>query len=106
MIRSIILLIAVVISSSCSQPLLWPLPKSIDYNPNSTTVISPCEVKYSFDASPLKTYIADIVRLYVETIFACGTKQDGNVTLNIVVRSPTLTLPIETNQEAYSLIIR
>jgi hypothetical protein len=42
----------------------------------------------------------------MDTIFSCDIKQDANITLNIVVRSPNITLPIDTNQEAYSLIIR
>ena len=106
--KALLTLIIVLLGSqlTIASPLLWPQPQSLKFNSSALPLhVSPCEIRYIIQ-SPLQPYIQNIIDFYLSKVFTCSSPIQNNYTLVIGVPSPSINLPLETKQEAYTLIIR
>ncbi len=75
------------LEASKTSNILWPLPKSIESNPNATTlVISPCKINYKI-SSPSSIVVQEIINIYLTQVFKCAQQPMSNITLAVVVKN-------------------
>jgi hypothetical protein len=106
-IRLAILLYTVLLAAQqvSSLPQFWPRPQSLTLNESAAPIfISPCDVKYIVE-SPISPYVENILAWYLSRVFKCSSNSTSNYTMNIVVPTRMINIPLETDQEVYSLTI-
>ncbi len=75
------------LDASKTSNILWPLPKSVESNPNATSlVISPCKINYKI-SSPSSVVVQEIINIYLTQVFKCAQQPMSNITLAVVVKN-------------------
>lgn len=98
-------ILAITLTNAYLEDKLWPLPTSYSYSRDGTNVTAdPCNLRYVVE-SPGRTYVEDIIKLYQVEVFKCKVIKEGDIIVNVVVRSTNQFVATAVEQEKYTINI-